>query len=181
MRYLRELTVIVCLFCVVEAAAAANPVSDATLTAQVKAALAGDRTVPARDIEVETRDGVVQLSGFVDSEEARTAALMRARSVQGVVEIRNDLSVRSDARSAQQPVADTVIAAEVRSSLDDAKLGDDSDVNVEVSAGVVQLSGFVQSVEEKARAGDVASAVAGVRDVENHIALVKERERAPKE
>lgn len=182
MRHLRELTVIVCLFCVIEAAAAdPQSASDSALTAKVKSALTIERDIKASDIEVETRDGVVQLSGFVDSEDARTAAVLRARSVTGVAEVRNDLSVRSNDRPAQEPVSDTVIAARVRSSLGSAQLEDDSDVNVEVSAGVVQLSGFVTSIEEKARAGDAASGVAGVRDVENNIALTKEGERSPRE
>jgi hyperosmotically inducible protein len=182
MRHLRELTLIVCLLCVVEVAAqpADQPVNDTVLTTKVKAALVGDRAVKARDIEVETKDGVVQLSGFVDSEDAKTAALMRARSVDGVAEVRNDLSIRTDDRPAQEPVADTVIAARVRDSLGNVKLADKSDVNVEVSRGVVQLSGFVESVEEKARAGDAASAVAGVRDVENNIALMDEPEPSPR-
>lgn len=183
MRHLRELTLIVCLLCVVEVAAqpADTPVNDTVLTTKVKAALVGDRAVKARDIEVETKDGVVQLSGFVDSEDAKAAALMRARSVNGVAEVRNDLSIRTDDRPAQEPVADTVIAARVRDSLGSVKLADKSDVNVEVSQGVVQLSGFVESVEEKARAGDAASAVAGVRDVENNIALMDEPEPSPRQ
>ena len=184
MRHLRELTLIVCLFCVVEAAAvqaAPPPASDAALTTKLKAALASDRTVQSRDIEVETRDGIVQLSGFVDSEGARSAALLRARSVEGVAEVRNDLSIRTDDLPARGPVADTVIAARVRDSLGNVKLAKDSDVNVEVSEGVVQLSGFVKTVEEKAKAGDVASTVAGVRDVENHIALLDEGDRPRRE
>jgi hyperosmotically inducible protein len=186
MRHLRELTLIVCLFCVIPAAAAADQsanraVNDSALTAKVKSALAGAVGVESRDIEVETRDGVVQLSGFVASEDARTAALMRARSVGGVAEVRNDLSVRNDDRPTQQPVPDTVIASRVRSSLGNAGLEDESDVNVEVSAGVVQLSGFVTSIEEKARAADAASVVPGVRDVENNIALTKEHERSQRQ
>lgn len=182
MRHLRELTLIVCLFCVVEVAAAETQsrASDTALTMKVQAALVGDRSVNANDIEVETRDGVVQLSGFVDSEDARSAAVMRARSVTGVAEVRNDLSLRNDDRPATEPASDTVIAARVRNSLGKVELAQGSDVNVEVSEGVVQLSGFVQSTEEKVRAGDAASRVAGVRDVENHIALTGENESVPK-
>jgi osmotically-inducible protein OsmY len=43
----------------------------------------------------------------------------------------------------------------------------------------VQLSGFVSTPQEKARAGDLASSVEGVRDVENQIALTEEPEPAP--
>ena len=152
---------------------------DTATTERVKTALAGDRVLAGRDIEVETRDGVVQLSGFVDSEDQRTAALMRARGVHGVQEVRNDLSLRDDKRSTGRPTADTVIASRVRDSLKGAELGSDSDVNVEVSKGVVQLSGFVSTPQEKARAGDLASAVDGVRDVENQIALTEEPEPSP--
>ncbi|WP_161965568.1 BON domain-containing protein [Steroidobacter cummioxidans] len=182
MRHLREFVFIVFVLSIFPFAAAAGAesqaVSDSALTAKVKSALTTARGAEMRNIQVETRNGVVQLSGFVGSEDARSAALMRARSVAGVAEVRNDLTVRNDARLApQQPAPDTVIAARVRSSLSNARLDGESDVNVEVSAGVVQLSGFVTSVEEKVRAGDAASAVPGVRDVENNIALTKEHER----
>jgi osmotically-inducible protein OsmY len=65
--------------------------------------------------------------------------------------------------------------------LQGAALASESDVNVEVSKGVVQLSGFVSTPQEKARAGDLASAVEGVRDVENQIALTDEPKPSPQE
>lgn len=172
MRGLPKIAVALSIFLIATSVASAGEsASDAELTARVKAALAADIAVKARQIEVETRDGVVQLSGFVDSDDTRSAAVLRARSVKGVAEVRNDLSIRSDDRPAAQPVSDTVIAARVRNRLNEANLDDASDVNVEVSDGVVQLSGFVMSVDQKARAGDLASGVEGVRDVENQIAL----------
>ena len=53
-------------------------------------------------------------------------------------------------------------------------LGDDTQykyggVNVETFKGVVQLSGFVNSKEEKGRAGDLAKTVEGVKDVKNNL------------
>jgi hyperosmotically inducible periplasmic protein len=159
--------------------AADNSARDERVTEQVKNALGSDDTIDARSIEVQTRDGVVQLSGFVNSEEERSAALLRARAAPGVQEVRNDLSIREDDRPAGRPLADTVIAARVRNSLSEAELGKDSDVSVEVSEGVVQFSGFVTRPEQKARAGDLASAVEGVRDVENQIALTDEPKPSP--
>lgn len=156
------------------AAAAENRSRDARTTESVKSALASDDTIDARGIEVQTRDAVVQLSGFVNSEEERSAALLRARGAPGVQEVRNDLSIRTDDRPAGRPVADEVIAAKVRDNLDAAELGEDSDVSVRVSQGVVQLGGFVTRSDQKARAGDLAVAVEGVRDVENQIALTEE-------
>lgn len=42
-------------------------------------------------------------------------------------------------------------------------------VNVDTFKGVVQLSGFVDTAAQKARAGEIARAVNGVTDVQNKI------------
>lgn len=150
---------------------AGERIDDATLSAKVKAVLAADDAVKARQIDVETRDGVVQLSGLVDSQDTIDAALVAARSVEGIKEVRNDLGVRDQERSAGTD--DTIIAARVKGRMDEADLADESGVNVDVEDGVVQLSGFATTIEEKNRAGEVASRVDGVRDVRNNIALLK--------
>jgi len=45
------------------------------------------------------------------------------------------------------------------------------DVNVDTFKGVVQLSGFVNTREQKSRAGDLAKRVENVKDVENNITV----------
>ena len=45
------------------------------------------------------------------------------------------------------------------------------DVKVQTFKGVVQLSGFVNSRDQKNRAGDLARKVEGVREVENNITV----------
>lgn len=146
--------------------------SDAALTARVKAALIDDEETQARQIQVEARNGVVQLSGFVDSVMEQEAALKTARLVPGVREVRNDLDLRGADRSAEQAANDGVIEAKVKAEIaKDEGIASANDVNVEVNGGVVQLSGFVPSLEEKNRARDIASGVSGVRDVRNNIAL----------
>jgi hyperosmotically inducible protein len=69
-------------------------VDDTTVTASVKTKLIDDSTTKAHQINVETQKGVVQLTGFVDSTEAKTRAGELARSVDGVVQVRNDLEIR---------------------------------------------------------------------------------------
>jgi hyperosmotically inducible protein len=69
-------------------------VDDSVLTTKVKAALFDDPVTKARQINVETYRGVVQLSGFVDSSAERSAATQVARSVSGVQEVRNDLELK---------------------------------------------------------------------------------------
>ena len=68
---------------------------DATLTAKVKAALIKSRDTKAHQINVETMNGVVHLSGFVNDDAARRAATAIARSVTGVKDVRNNLSVKT--------------------------------------------------------------------------------------
>lgn len=70
-------------------------VADTTISAKVKAALAGDPDVKATDVQVETYKGTVQLSGFVDSRENIQRAIDLARRVDGVKEVKNDLLVKT--------------------------------------------------------------------------------------
>ena len=73
---------------------ASSGVDDGAITAQVKAKLIGDSRTKAYQINVETQNGVVQLAGFVDSNEAKTHAGELAREVSGVTNVRNDLEIR---------------------------------------------------------------------------------------
>jgi len=69
-------------------------VDDSTITAKVKAALVKDPVVKALDVKVETFKGVVQLSGFVNSEAERTQAGNVAASVNGVASVKNNIVVK---------------------------------------------------------------------------------------
>jgi osmotically-inducible protein OsmY len=68
-------------------------VDDAALTAKVKASIAEEDGVAATSVNVTTYRGTVQLSGFVESEEARRRAENAARDVEGVRTVQNDLRV----------------------------------------------------------------------------------------
>jgi len=70
-------------------------VDDTTLTTRIKAKFAADSAVSALAINVETLKGVVQLSGFAKTAQERDTAEALARSVQGVVSVRNDIIVRA--------------------------------------------------------------------------------------
>jgi len=68
-------------------------VSDAAITASVKTKLAADPEVAAHNIDVDTNQGVVTLSGHVDKREASQEAEKLARQTDGVVRVINDLTV----------------------------------------------------------------------------------------
>ena len=69
-------------------------IDDTAITAKVKAALAGDPRTKATQIDVETREGVVQLAGFVDNSEAKSTAEELARSVNSVKSVDNQIDVK---------------------------------------------------------------------------------------
>ncbi len=69
---------------------------DTTVTARVKEALISDPTVKARQVNVETMQGVVQLSGFVDSVAAEQQAVRLASQVQGVKAVKDNIVVRAN-------------------------------------------------------------------------------------
>jgi hyperosmotically inducible periplasmic protein len=147
---------------------------DVSLTSEVKAALIDNGIARKGEVQVETHDGVVQLSGFVDSESTQELALRAAKNVEGVESVRNDLVVQPSTPTKTEAKEDTVVAAKVRKQLQqEPDLQSARDINVDVSDGIVQLSGFVANVEEKTRAADAVATVAGVRDVRNDIALAR--------
>ena len=69
-------------------------VDDSAITAKVKSALAGDPRTKAHQINIETHDGVVQLSGFVDNSEAKSTGEELARAVDDVKSVDNELDVK---------------------------------------------------------------------------------------
>ena len=69
-------------------------VDDSVITTKVKALLAEDDFLKSFQISVETYKGIVQLSGFVNSQQAVNKAGQIARSVKGVTSIKNDLIVK---------------------------------------------------------------------------------------
>jgi osmotically-inducible protein OsmY len=70
-------------------------VDDKVVTTKVKAALLNDPDVKGLQVNVETFNGVVQLSGFVDKPEQISRAIEVAKGVKGVKSVKNDLNVRS--------------------------------------------------------------------------------------
>jgi hyperosmotically inducible periplasmic protein len=145
---------------------------DSVLTSKVKIALVDDPVTKAGQINVETYRGVVQLGGFVDNMQQKDQATKVARSVTGVKEVRNDLRVSTTpSQTTGQYVDDSMLTASVKAKL----IGDSTtkayQINVGTENGVVQLTGFVDSTTMKARAGELARSVDGVKEVRNDLEI----------
>ena len=151
---------------------AGEVIDDSVLTSKVKVALIDDPTTKAGQINVETYRGVVQLGGFVDNAQQKAQATKVARSVTGVKEVRNDLLVSTKPHATTgQDVDDSVLTTSVKAKLMDDSTTKAYEINVGTQKGVVQLTGFVDSTTMKARAGELARSVDGVKDVRNDLEI----------
>lgn len=69
-------------------------VDDAVITAKAKAAIFDEPSLRTLQVHVESFQDVVQLSGFVDSQDSKTKAGRLVAGIQGVRSVKNDLVVR---------------------------------------------------------------------------------------
>ena len=146
-------------------------VDDSTVNASVKAELIGNKATKANNINVETYKGVVQLSGFVETQAEKDEAGRVAAGVKGVKSVSNNISIGGKT-SMGTKLDDSVTTGKVKTALMDADDVKSGQINVETKGGVVQLSGFVSSAAMKAKASEVAAAVDGVKKV-NNVLVVK--------
>ncbi len=69
-------------------------VDDSVITTKIKTLLAEDEFLKSFQISVETRKGIVELSGFVDTQKSKDRAGQIARGVGGVKSVKNALIVK---------------------------------------------------------------------------------------
>lgn len=67
---------------------------DTVLTTKIKSTFIGDSRLKANDINVKTYKGIVQLSGFVDTQAEADRAVQLARTIKGVKAVNNSLIVK---------------------------------------------------------------------------------------
>ncbi|HZF01876.1 MAG TPA: BON domain-containing protein [Methylomirabilota bacterium] len=77
-------------------------------------------------------------------------------------------------RSTGQYIDDKSLTMRVKDALHDNPEYKYGDVNVDVFRGTVQLSGFVNTSDQKSKAKDIAKQVQGVNDVVNNITVKSE-------
>ena len=148
-------------------------IDDTVLTTKVKSALLADPDIKSLDLQVETRKGMVQLSGFVDNQTQIDRAVTATRAVAGVTSVENKLSVKEGKATVGSAIDDGVITATVKSAL----LADPNikslDIAVITRKGEVQLSGFVNSQSQIDQATAIARKVDGVTKVDSEMSVKK--------
>lgn len=144
---------------------------DAGISSKVEESLEASPDVKARQVHVKTREGVVYLTGVVDSADARREAgriAWRTRGVEGVV---NDLTAGQ--RTVGGWVDDVMISSRVKSMLIADISVKASDIDVSSSEGVVTLIGRVRSDAMRQDAERIARGINGVTDVHNELVVGK--------
>lgn len=141
--------------------------TDSGITSVIEASLEANDKVKEGQVEVETREGTVYLTGVVDTEEGRREAGRVAWRTEGVKGVLNDLTVGE--RTVGSWIDDVMISSTVKSKLirnSGIKAGD---IDVSSSQGVVTLIGRVSSQAIKTEAESIARDTKGVTDVNNEL------------
>lgn len=138
-------------------------IDDGVITSKVKLKLLEDPITKARKIDVDTVNGVVTLTGVVDSEEERQRAVKITSGVEGVKKVVNNL--RIEKRTLGSYLSDKEITTKIKIKLiEDSELKALS-IDVDTVNGVVTLTGVVESERQRIKALEHAKSISGVKKV----------------
>ena len=151
-----------------------EPNVDQEIEEDVEQALVRDARVEADQITVAVEAGIVTLTGSVDSIREESAAMEVARNVLGVIDVIDEMSVVADAEAASE----RILESNVRQALRTNTAVDAAGIIVEADGARVMLSGTVDSLYERERAGSIAADVTGVVTVINELEVSPETARA---
>jgi len=148
-----------------------DKIDDAQISSSVKSKLQWSRYSEQLTTDVETSRGKVTLTGTADTKEVKEAAGRLAMNTRGVRSVDNRLAVGSTKtatlKSPGKDVADGWITTKVKSTFMYSTNVDGGDIDVSTNAGVVTLTGKVDSGAERALAIELARNVRGVKSVES--------------
>jgi osmotically-inducible protein OsmY len=142
--------------------------TDAQIQTDVLSELKYDARVLPNEIGVAVKDGVVTLTGWVDSYTKKWAAEEAAHRVRGVKAVANDIEVRLT--TTEERTDADIAAAAVRALEWDAFISVDN-LDVTVSKGWVTLKGSVEWQYQKDDAERVVRRLTGVKGVSNLITV----------
>jgi hyperosmotically inducible protein len=141
-------------------------VADSVITAMVKSKLAVDNETSSANINVDTMNGVVTLTGVVTTQANKEQAERIARSVEGVTRVINNITVETNGNHAGMSASDLAILSKIKTRyVAEGVIGPE----VEVKDGMVTLTGNVENTQIRIRAENIARATSGVKQVNNWI------------
>lgn len=136
--------------------------SDTEIAQAVERALDWHTSVPAKKIKVKVEKGWVKLSGEVDWDFQRTAAVNVVRPLIGVVGVSNDIVLKQ--RATQDNIEKRICEALTRQAELEAKA-----IEVQVIGSTAVLRGAVHSLAERSAAQSAAWSALGITRVDNEL------------
>ncbi|HEX9689836.1 MAG TPA: BON domain-containing protein [Thermoanaerobaculia bacterium] len=168
--------------------------TDAGITTKVKSKLAADDTVKAYQIDVDTKDKIVTLSGNVENQAAKDQAVALARGTEGVADVVDNIMVaggsiampgetyggappaapggEGEATTIAETMDDAAITAAVKAKLLADPLVGGLKIDVDTREGIVSLTGdSLKSQAEIDQAIKLAQETSGVKSVESQLTI----------
>jgi osmotically-inducible protein OsmY len=143
--------------------------TDAGIQQDVLDELDWDPQLEPNEVGVEVDDGVVTLTGTVDTYTKKSAAERAALRVQGVRAVANGLTYHTEWSKAN----DTDIARAAASAIESHVYGDVNEIDVTVANGIVTMTGRVPWAYQRSAAENAVRFLKGVRDIDNQITIVQ--------
>lgn len=160
-------------------------VKDAWLTGRIETMYLLNEHLSPFAISTDVENGVVHLSGIVESDIDRDLAGALAKNVDGVVKVENDLVVETDAAKRSDGdrvqhegrrdfgtwVDDATTTAAVKTRLITNASTKGLEIDVDTMNDIVTLSGRVSTAEEKALAEEITMHTRDVAEVHNNLVV----------
>ena len=152
---------------------AAEMESDAQINSTVQSKISAEPSLKGTSIKIATANGVVNLSGKVDSSTQANTATELAQSTAGV----NDVDTgHLTVKGSHHPLDDSLITSKVKGMFIQQKLFGDKEIaaitiKVETNNGVVSLSGTADNQEQIDNAIKIAKSIKGVKSVKSTVKI----------
>ncbi|AFY03197.1 BON domain-containing protein [Bdellovibrio bacteriovorus] len=148
--------------------------SDGELGRKIRDRIKWDKRVSLADLDIVIRDGVIVVSGFVDTCYKKNAALEVISETEGVWTIEDRIVVPADYYRSDEEIQN-ILQAQIEDMI---KIGGEH-IEVVVKDAVVRLEGEVFRPRLKATAVGAAWELSGVHDVVNAIEIKEPPRRVP--
>jgi len=143
--------------------------TDREIQQDVKEELKWESRINGSKIQVDVKEGLVALSGTIDSLIRKTDAEQTAIRVSGVKGVFNGLEVKipASSRKADSEIQDAILTTiKWNSSINGTK------IKMSVQNGKVTLEGEVPWAYQKSRLGNLAADIIGVTEVNNIVRVI---------
>ena len=123
--------------------------------------------IKTNDVKVSINNGIIFLEGTVNSFWKSDKIRKMASKISGVISVTNKITVIPDEKFSDEEIANLIFT-----SMQNCVQVDVYNINVEVEAGIVSLSGILSSMSEYDEAIDIVKSTKGVVDIKNSLKWV---------